>query len=105
MRKPQDWSQSCPNPDCSHYRLINRDNISAISTCLAQNGKRRIFRCSACERCVPASPTPLTTATALPIHASTGTVSIVVGLQELNRLRLRFITRLTCYRCDTLSIR
>ena len=34
MRKPQDWGQPCPNPDCSHYRLINRGNISAIATYL-----------------------------------------------------------------------
>src|SRR5215467_83637 len=50
MRKHQDWGQPCPNPDCSHYRLINRGNMSAISTYLTQSGKRRIFRCSACER-------------------------------------------------------
>ena len=50
MRKPQDWGQPCPNPDCSHYRLINRGNISAISTYLTQSGKRRIFRCGACEK-------------------------------------------------------
>ena len=50
MRKPKDWGQPCPNPDCTHYRLINRGNISAISTYLTQSGKRRIFRCSECER-------------------------------------------------------
>ena len=50
MRKPQDWGQPCPNPACSHYRLINRGNISAISTYLTQSGKRRIFRCGACEK-------------------------------------------------------
>src|SRR5215468_5445877 len=50
MRKPQDWGQPCPNRDCSHYRLINRGNVSAISTYLTQSGKRRIFRCSACEQ-------------------------------------------------------
>jgi transposase-like protein len=50
MRKPKDWGQPCPNPDCSHYRLINRGNISAISTYMTQSGKRRIFRCSKCER-------------------------------------------------------
>ena len=50
MRKPQDWGQPCPNPDCTNYRLINRGNISAISTYLTQSGKRRVFRCSACER-------------------------------------------------------
>jgi IS1 family transposase/transposase-like protein len=49
MRKPKDWGQPCPNPDCSHYRLINRGNISAISTYMTQSGKRRIFRCSKCE--------------------------------------------------------
>lgn len=49
MRKPKNWGQPCPNPDCSHYRLMNRGNISAISTYLSQSGKRRIFRCSKCE--------------------------------------------------------
>jgi IS1 family transposase/transposase-like protein len=49
MRKPQDWGQPCPNSDCSHYRLINRGNISAIATYLTQSGKRRIFRCGKCE--------------------------------------------------------
>src|SRR5438093_12372597 len=49
MRKPQDWGQPCPNPSCSHYRLVNRGNMSAISTYLTQSGKRRIFRCGACE--------------------------------------------------------
>jgi transposase-like protein/IS1 family transposase len=49
MHKPKNWGQPCPNPDCSHYRLMNRGNISAISTYLTQSGKRRIFRCSACE--------------------------------------------------------
>ena len=51
MRKPQDWGQPCPNPDCTHYRLMNRGNISAISTYLTQSGKRRIFRWSTCEDC------------------------------------------------------
>ena len=50
MRKPKHWGQPCPNPDCSHYRLINRGNISAISTSMTQSGKRRLFRCSKCER-------------------------------------------------------
>jgi IS1 family transposase/transposase-like protein len=49
MRKPKDWGQPCPNPDCSHYRLLNRGNISAISTYLTQSGKRRIFRCGQCK--------------------------------------------------------
>jgi IS1 family transposase/transposase-like protein len=50
MRKPKDWGQPCPNPDCSHYRLCNRGNVSAIATYLTQSGKRRIFLCSACDR-------------------------------------------------------
>jgi transposase-like protein len=41
--------QPCPNPDCSHYRLINRGNVSAIAIYLTQSGKRRIFRCGKCE--------------------------------------------------------
>src|SRR5262249_3674786 len=49
MRKPKDWGQPCPNPECSHYRLLNRGNMSAISTYLTQSGKRRIFRCGKCE--------------------------------------------------------
>jgi transposase-like protein/IS1 family transposase len=50
MRKPKAWGQPCPNPECSSYRLINRGNVSAISTYLTQSGKRRIFRCKDCER-------------------------------------------------------
>ena len=50
MRKPKDWGQPCPNPDCSHYRLMNRGNISAISTYMTRSGKRRIFCCSKCKR-------------------------------------------------------
>jgi IS1 family transposase/transposase-like protein len=51
MRKPKDWGQPCPNPDCTHYRRMHRGNISAISTYLTQSGKRRLFRCSKCEDC------------------------------------------------------
>lgn len=49
MRKPKPWDQPCPNPDCTQYRLMNRGNVSAISTYLTQSGKRRIFLCNACE--------------------------------------------------------
>jgi transposase-like protein len=49
MRKPKDWGQPCPNSDCTHSRLMNRGNMSAISTYLTQSGKRRIFLCNACE--------------------------------------------------------
>ena len=50
MRKPKNWGQPCPNSACSHYQLMDRGNMSAISTYLTQSGKRRIFRCSACEK-------------------------------------------------------
>jgi hypothetical protein len=39
MRKPKDWGQPCPNPDCTHYRLMHRGNIRAIATYLTQTGK------------------------------------------------------------------
>jgi transposase-like protein len=49
MRKPKNWGQPCPNPDRSHYRLMDRGNLSAISTYLPPSGQRRIFRCNACQ--------------------------------------------------------
>jgi len=49
MRKPKDWGQPCPNPECPHYRRMQRGNVSAIATYLTQSGKRRIFRCRTCE--------------------------------------------------------
>jgi hypothetical protein len=49
MRKPKAWGQPCPNPDCTAYRLLNRGNVSAISTYLTQSGKRRIWRGPDCE--------------------------------------------------------
>jgi transposase-like protein len=49
MRKAKAWSQPCPNPDGSSYRLINRGNSSAISTYPTRSGERHIFRCKDCE--------------------------------------------------------
>lgn len=49
MRKPKDWGQPCPNPECTHYRRMQQGNVSAIATYLTQSGKRRIFRCHSCE--------------------------------------------------------
>ena len=49
MRKPKAGGEPCPNPDCASYRLLNRGNVSAISTYLTQSGTRRIFRCKDCE--------------------------------------------------------
>ena len=48
MRTPKDWSQPCPNPECTHYRRMQQGNVSSIATYLTQSGKRRIFRCRTC---------------------------------------------------------
>lgn len=48
MRKPKDWGQACPNPECPHYRRMQQGNVSAIATYLTQSGKRRIFCCHTC---------------------------------------------------------
>ena len=50
MRKPKDWGQPCPHPDCSHHGLMNRGNVKSIATYLTQSGKRRIFHCSVCNK-------------------------------------------------------
>ncbi len=50
MRKAQDWGQCCPNPDCSHYSLMKRGNVSSIASYMTESGKRRIFRCNKCEQ-------------------------------------------------------
>src|SRR6266446_7940912 len=50
MRKPRDWGQPCPNPDCSLYNRMHKGNVSAISTYMTQSGKRRILYCTQCER-------------------------------------------------------
>ena len=48
MRKPKDWRQPCPNPECDYYNLMNRGNGSCISTYMTQSGKRRVFKCKKC---------------------------------------------------------
>ena len=50
MRKPKDWGQPCPNPECSHYKLMNRGNVSSIASYLTNSGKRRIFSCNKCKQ-------------------------------------------------------
>lgn len=49
MRKPKDWGQACPNPDCSHHGLMNRGNVRSVSTYLTQSGKGRIFHWNVCN--------------------------------------------------------
>jgi hypothetical protein len=34
MRKPKEWGQPCPNPECPHYRRMQQGNVSAIATYL-----------------------------------------------------------------------
>jgi IS1 family transposase/transposase-like protein len=48
MRKPKDWGQPCPNPECVDYRRMQQGNVRAIATYLTQSGKRRSFRCHTC---------------------------------------------------------
>jgi IS1 family transposase len=48
MKKPRDWKQACPNPECKYYTLMSRGNVSAVSTYLTQSGRRRIFHCKQC---------------------------------------------------------
>ncbi|MEW6738011.1 MAG: hypothetical protein AB1489_42435, partial [Acidobacteriota bacterium] len=50
MKKAQDWGQCCPNPNCTHYSLMRRGNVSSIATYLTKSGKRRIFHCNVCQR-------------------------------------------------------
>lgn len=49
MKTPRDWKHPCPNPECSHYTLMKRGNVSAVSTYLTQSGRRRIFKCKECK--------------------------------------------------------
>jgi hypothetical protein len=48
MRKPRDWRQPCPNPECPYYRRMTLGNVRAIATYLTQSGKRRILCCNRC---------------------------------------------------------
>jgi len=48
MKKPKAWDQPCPNPACSHYRLMNRGNVKSIASYATQSGKRRVFQCKLC---------------------------------------------------------
>jgi transposase-like protein len=48
MHKAKAWNQPCPTASCEHYQLMNRGNVSAISTYLTMSGKRRIFHCKTC---------------------------------------------------------
>ncbi|MEQ8192645.1 MAG: hypothetical protein ABRQ39_32065 [Candidatus Eremiobacterota bacterium] len=45
MKKPQNWGQTCPNPDCNCYGKNSQGNIRSVASYLTQSGKRRIFEC------------------------------------------------------------
>src|SRR6266478_6538046 len=64
----------------------------------------RLYPLCAARR-VTAPQAPLTAAAALPIHSSTGKVSIVVSLHDPSYFSLGLIRRLTCYRAAKLSTR
>jgi IS1 family transposase/transposase-like protein len=49
MRRPRAWGHPCPNAKCPLFKLMDRGNVSAISTYMTESGKRRIFRCQRCE--------------------------------------------------------
>ncbi len=49
MKKPNDWRQPCPNPECGHYCMIGHGNVRAITTYETKSGKRRIFECNRCR--------------------------------------------------------
>jgi IS1 family transposase/transposase-like protein len=49
MRRPRAWGQPCPNAKCPLFKLMDRGNVSAISTYMTESGKRRILRCQRCE--------------------------------------------------------
>ena len=49
MRRPRAWGQPCPNAKCPLFKLMDRGNVSAISTYMTESGKRRIFRCQRCK--------------------------------------------------------
>jgi IS1 family transposase/transposase-like protein len=48
VRKAKNWGQPCPNPACSHYKLMNRGNVRSIATYPTQSGQRRVFDCTLC---------------------------------------------------------
>ena len=48
MRRPSEWGQPCPNPECSRHSMIGHGNVKAISTYETKSGKRRIFKCNTC---------------------------------------------------------
>lgn len=50
MRKPQEWAEYCPNPNCQYYKQMKRGNISSIATYMSESGRRRIFKCSECKK-------------------------------------------------------
>lgn len=50
MKKPRNWEQTCPNPDCSKYNQNSQESIISIATYMTKSGKRRIFKCKQCNK-------------------------------------------------------
>ena len=55
MRKPKEWGQPCPHPECTHHKRMQQGHVSAIAMYLTHSGKRRIFRCRTCATHVSAT--------------------------------------------------
>lgn len=50
MKNPQNWGQTCPNPDCNFYGKNSQGNIRSVASYMTQSGKRRIFECKVCNK-------------------------------------------------------
>src|SRR2546430_2411516 len=93
MRKPKDWGQPCPNPECFHYRRMQQGNVSAIATYLTQSGKRRIFRCHTCA--TPFSETRETVFFDLRTSEETGMMALKVLLVPVDMAGISFVLGVT----------
>ena len=93
MRKPKDWGQPCPNPQCTHYRRMQQGNVSAIATYLTQSGKRRIFRGHTCE--TPFSETRDTVFFALRTSEDTVMMALKMLLVRVDLAGIGFVLGVT----------
>ena len=50
MKRPRNWNEFCPNPNCSDCGKKCQGNISSIATYETKSGTRRIFKCSTCGK-------------------------------------------------------
>ncbi|HPZ10612.1 MAG TPA: hypothetical protein PL110_21160, partial [Candidatus Eremiobacteraeota bacterium] len=48
IKKPQNWGQTCPNPNFNCYGKNSQGSIRSVASYLTRSGKRRIFECKVC---------------------------------------------------------